>query len=49
MIRRGAEEEVPEPLDLEDIRSRYDRLIGTMKVLESKTHHVALGDMTGKA
>lgn len=49
MIRRGAEEEVPEPLDLDDIRSRYDRLVGTMKVPDPKTHHVALGDMTGKA
>jgi len=41
MILRGAEEEVPEPCDLEDIRSRYDRLVETTMVLDSNSRHGA--------
>jgi uncharacterized membrane protein len=35
MILRGAEEEVPEPLDLAEIRFRYDRLIATSTALDA--------------
>ena len=35
MILRGAEEEVPEPFDLEDIRLRYERLVRTVQVLDA--------------
>jgi hypothetical protein len=36
MILRGAEEEVPEPLDLADIRRRYDRLIDLTRELDAQ-------------
>ena len=35
MILRGAEQEVPEPNDLADIRVRYERLIATAGSLAS--------------
>ena len=35
MILRGAEEEVPEPNDLADIRGRYDRLVATVGALDA--------------
>jgi uncharacterized membrane protein len=35
MILRGAEQEVPEPNDLDDIRLRYERLIATSDRLDS--------------
>jgi uncharacterized membrane protein len=34
MILRGAEEEVPEPLDLGDIRDRFDKLVATSRALD---------------
>jgi uncharacterized membrane protein len=44
MILRGAEEEVPEPFDLADIRARYDRLVETSKVLDSHVKPLAADD-----
>jgi uncharacterized membrane protein len=36
MILRGAEEEVPEPNDLADIRLRYDRLVQASTALDDR-------------
>ena len=36
MIMRGAEEEVPEPNDVADIRVRYDRLLVTANEIDSE-------------
>lgn len=36
MIMRGAEEEVPEPNDVADIRVRYDRLLATTNEIDSE-------------
>jgi uncharacterized membrane protein len=36
MIMRGAEEEVPEPNDVADIRVRYDRLLATTNGIDNE-------------
>jgi uncharacterized membrane protein len=44
MILRAAEEEVQEPLDLADIRDRYDRLVETSGVLDANEVPGSAGD-----
>jgi hypothetical protein len=44
MILRAAEEEVREPLDLADIRARYDRLVETSALLDANELPGPAGD-----
>jgi uncharacterized membrane protein len=44
MILRAAKEEVQEPLDLADIRARYDRLVETLEFLDANERLGPAGD-----